>query len=522
MFQERKFWDNPVSVFSGWVTLAFQEGMLAANFPNGGKQGFLNRYFQLDENGTNVRTEVFAGFTTFFAMAYILVVNPQILSAPFVIREQTEYAAQIANGVFFATCLIAFFGSFLMAVYARLPFAQAPGMGLNAFFAYTVVLGMGYSYQEALAMVFISGVLFIVITAIGFREACIRAIPAPVKTAITAGIGLFLALIGLENASIVVSNGATFVGMIDFSLWNHTGDAAGMVMAGGLKYPVEDYHRMIASALVALIGLVVTAALFARRIRGSIFIGILVSTLVGIPFGLTTFHDFSFNPGQQMRDFWEVSFFQMDFSGLFKNVSSPVEVILTLAMIVISFSLVDMFDTVGTLLGTARQANMLDENGEPLRMKEAMMCDAVATTVGACVGSSTATVFVESSTGIAEGGRTGLTALVTSLLFLAALVTAPFITVIPTAATAPALIFVGVLMMGAIREVDFSDVTAAIPACITAIFMPFTYSIANGIAFGLITYVLIQLLMGRMKRIRFLTVVLCLLFVLRFAFMVRG
>ncbi len=486
------------------------------------KRGFLNRFFRIDENSTNMRTEIVAGLTTFFAMAYILVVNPQILSAPFVFRGETEYAARIANGVFFATCLIAFLGTFLMAVYAKVPFAQAPGMGLNAFFAYTVVLGMGYSYQQALAMVFISGLLFIFITAIGFREACIMAIPQPVKAAITAGIGLFLALIGLENASIVVSNGATFVGMIDFSLWNHAGDANGMIMSGGIKYPIVDYHRMIASAIVALIGLVVTGALFARRIRGSIFIGILVSTLIGIPFGLTTLRDFSFDPVRQAQDFLDVSFFKMDFPGLFGNTSSPVEMILTLIMIVISFSLVDMFDTVGTLLGTARQANMLDGNGEMPRMREAMMCDAIATSAGACLGSSTATVFVESSTGIAEGGRTGMTALVTSLLFLASLVIAPVITVIPTAATAPALIFVGVLMMGSVRDVDFSDMTAAIPSFVTIVFMPFTYSIANGIAFGLMTYVLIQLLMGRIGKIHYLTVILCFLFILRFAFMVTG
>lgn len=411
-----------------------------------------------------MRTEILAGITTFFAMTYILVVNPQILSAPFIIRGETVYAAQVANGVFFATCLIAFIGTLLMAVYAKVPFAQAPGMGLNAFFAYTVVLGMGYSYQQALAMVFISGLLFIFITAIGFREACVRAIPQPVKAAMSAGIGLFLALIGL----------------------------------------------------------VVTGVLFARRIQGAIFIGILVSTLAGIPFGLTALHEFSFNLVGQMQDFREISLFNMDFAGLFRNTSNLFEMALTVIMIVISFSLVDMFDTIGTLLGTAKQAKMLDGNGDMPRMKEAMMCDAIATTAGACLGSSTATVFVESSTGIAEGGRTGMTALVTSLLFLASLVIAPVITVIPAAATAPALIFVGVLMMGSVREVDFSDMTSAIPSFVTMVFMPFTYSIANGIAFGLITYVLIGLLMGRIRQIHCLTVILCLLFVLRFAFMVTG
>ena len=428
------------------------------------EKNFPDRFFGISESGSTMRTEILAGITTFFAMAYILVVNPQILSAPFIIRGETVYAAQVANGVFFATCLIAFIGTLLMAVYAKVPFAQAPGMGLNAFFAYTVVLGMGYSYQQALAMVFISGLLFIFITAIGFREACVRAIPQPVKAAMSAGIGLFLALIGL----------------------------------------------------------VVTGVLFSRRIRGAIFIGILVSTLAGIPFGLTALHEFSFNLTGQMQDFREISLFNMDFAGLFRNTSNLFEMALTVIMIVISFSLVDMFDTIGTLLGTAKQAKMLDGNGDMPRMKEAMMCDAIATTAGACLGSSTATVFVESSTGIAEGGRTGMTALVTSLLFLASLVIAPVITVIPAAATAPALIFVGVLMMGSVREVDFSDMTSAIPSFVTMVFMPFTYSIANGIAFGLITYVLIGLLMGRIRQIHCLTVILCLLFVLRFAFMVTG
>lgn len=252
----------------------------------------------------------------------------------------------------------------------------------------------------------------------GFRKACIRAIPQPVKSVMSADIGLFLALIGLENASVVVSNGATFMGMIDFSLWNHAGDAAGMLMAGGMKYPVADYHRMIASAIVALAGLVMTDVLFARRVKGSIFIGILVSPLLGIPFGLTALHDFSFNLAGQVQDFWRVSFFQMDFSGRFRNVSSPVEMVLILVMVVVSFSRVDMFDTVGTLLGTAKQARMLDENGEMPRMKEAMMCDTVATTAGACLGSSTATVFVESNTGIAEGGRTGMAVFVSHCCFL--------------------------------------------------------------------------------------------------------
>lgn len=482
----------------------------------------LERFFHLKDLGTDVKTEVLAGVTTFVAMAYILFVNPQMLAAPFHIMGQDAYADQVQNGVFFATCLVAFFGTFLMAVYAKVPFAQAPGMGLNAFFAYSVILTMGYTYGEALATVFISGILFIVITFVGFREAVVRAIPATVKTAITPGIGLFLALVGLKNANLVVANGSTFVGLIDFSLWNNPGDANGMITAGSVQYAAADYHKMIAGAIVALLGLIIIAALHARKVKGSIILGILAATIIGIPFGLTSFSGVSLNFGQQFSDFVNVSLFKMDFAGLFKNSTNLFQMIFTVIMVVISFSIVDMFDTIGTLLGAAKQANMLDKNGEMPRMKQALMCDALATTVGACIGSSTATTFVESSTGIAEGGRSGLTSLVTSLLFLASIVVAPFIGVIPGAATAPALIFVGVLMMGAVKDLDFGDMSEGVPAFVTIAFMPFTYSIANGIAAGLITFVLIKLLSGKTKEIKPFTVFLCLLFVLRFAFMITG
>ena len=463
-----------------------------------------------------MRTEILAGITTFFAMAYILVVNPQILSAPFVIRGQAVYAEQVANGVFFATCLIAFIGTLLMAVYAKVPFAQAPGMGLNAFFAYTVVLGMGYSYQQALAMVFISGLLFIFITAIGFREACVRAIPQPVKAAMSAGIGLFLALIGLENASIVISNGATFVGMIDFSLWNDTGDAAGMVMAGGVKYPVAEYHRMIASAIVALIGLVVIGVLFARRVRGAIFIGILVSTLIGIPFGLTALHDFSFNLVNQMQDFLEISLFNMDFAGLFRNASGLFEMVLTIIMIVISFSLVDMFDTIGTLYGACSKGNLLDENGTPIRMEKMMLADAIATCTGAIAGTSTVTTFVESSSGVAAGGRTGFTALVTGLCFIVAMFLSPIAQLIPRCATATALIWVGVLMMSSVTKVDWSDAADAIVAFMTFMVMLLGYSISKGIGMGIITFMLVKICTGKIKLISVATWVIGVIFLVTF------
>lgn len=484
--------------------------------------GALERFFSLKKNKTDVKTEVLAGVTTFVAMAYILFVNPSMLADPFRIMGDNAFADQVQNGVFFATCLVSFFGTFMMAVYAKVPFAQAPGMGLNAFFAYTVILTMGYTYGEALATVFISGILFIVITAVGFREAVVRAIPPCVKDAITPGIGLFLALVGLKNANLVVSNGSTFVGMIDFSLWREAGNAEGMLTAGGVSYSAAAYHQMIAGAVIALIGLIVIAALHVRKVKGSIIIGILVATVIGIPFGITSFHGLNFNFAQQFSDFLQVSFFKMDFAGLFKGSTSILDMIFTIIMVVISFSLVDMFDTIGTLLGTAKQANMLDENGEWEPMKRAMMSDALATTFGACVGSSTATTFVESSAGIAEGGRTGLTSLVTSILFLASIVIAPFVGVIPSAATAPALIFVGVLMMSAVKGLDFSDMSIAVPAFVTIAFMPFTYSIANGIAAGLVTYVLIKLFGGKAKEIKMFTVFLAVLFALRFAFMITG
>ena len=469
------------------------------------EKGFFERYFELEKNHTNVKTEVLAGFTTFVAMAYIIVVNPTMLADPFNIMGQAEYAAQVQNGVFFATCLISFFGTFLMAMYAKVPFAQAPGMGLNAFFAYTVVLTMGYTYGQALAIVFISGILFILITAVGFREAVVKAIPHCVRGAISAGIGLFLALIGLKNAGLVVSNSSTLVALVDFS-----------------KMGDPELRGLICSAIVALIGLVVIGALHARNIKGSIIIGIVVATIVGIPLGVTSFHGFSLDVGRQCSDFVNVSLFKMDFGGLFAGATNIFQMIFTLVMIVISFSLVDMFDTIGTLLGTARQAKMLDDKGEMPRMREAMMSDAIATTVGACLGTSTATTFVESSTGIAEGGRTGLTSLTTSILFLASIIIAPIVGIIPSAATAPALVFVGVLMLSSIKDLDFSDMSEAIPSFVTVSFMPFTYSIANGIAFGLFTYVLIKLLSGKYKEIKPFTVVLVILFVLRFAFMTTG
>lgn len=467
--------------------------------------GRIDRFFQVSQNHSSVRTEVLAGITTFITIAYILILNPQILADPYVIMGDAAMAGKIANGVFIGTCIGAFIGTILCALYARVPFAQAPGMGLNAFFAYTVVLGMGYTYGQALVVVFISGVFFIVITAIGLREAIIRSIPDAVKTAITPGIGLFITIIGLKNAGIVISNPATLVSLVDFSQWKIEGaDLA-----------------LMSSALVALAGLVIMGTLHARKIKGSILLGIVAATLIGIPLGVTHISNLDMNIGMKFRDFAEVSFVKMDFAGLFSG-ANMVETIFTVTMLVISFSFVNMFDSIGTLLGAAKQSGMIDENGEVIRMKQALMSDAISTAAGAMVGTSTVTTVVESSAGIAAGGRTGLTSLVTALLFLGAILFAPIVSIVPAAATAPALIFVGILMLGNIRDVDFSDMSNALPAFCTIVFMPFTYSIANGVAFGLITYCLMKLTTGRRQDVKVLTLAISVVFVVRYAFMTLG
>ena len=468
------------------------------------KTGFADRFFGISQSHSSVKTEVLAGITTFITIAYILILNPQILSDPYLIMGDAAMAQKIANGVFIGTCIGAFIGTILCALYARVPFAQAPGMGLNAFFAYTVVLGMGYTYGQALVIVFISGIFFIVITAIGLREAIIRSIPDAVKTAITPGIGLFITIIGLKNAGIVISNPATLVSLVDFSKWRSGAD---MVLING--------------ALVALVGLVIMGILHARKVKGSILLGIIAATLIGIPLGITHLSNLDMNLGVKFQDFAEVSFLKMDFAGLFAG-TNFVETLFTVTMLVISFSLVNMFDSNGTLLGAAKQSGMIDENGEVIRMKQALMSDAVSTLAGAMVGTSTVTTVVESSAGIAEGGRTGMTSLVTALMFLGAILFAPIVSIVPAAATAPALIFVGILMLGNIRDVDFSDMSNALPAFCTIVFMPFTYSIANGVAFGLITYCLMNLMTGRRREVKALTLMISFVFVVRYAFMTLG
>lgn len=419
------------------------------------KDGFFERFFGISKNGSTMRIEILAGVTTFITIAYILILNPQILADPYMIMGDAAMAEKISNGVFIGTCIGAFIGTILCALYAKVPFAQAPGMGLNAFFAYTVVLGMGYTYNEALVIVFISGIFFIVITAVGLREAIIRSIPDAVKMAITPGIGLFITIIGLKNAGLVVGNQATLVSMVDFSQWRS-----------------EDGNvTLICGALVALVGLIVIGVLHSRNVKGSILYGIAAATIVGIPLGVTKLSAFDMNIGAKFHDFAEVSFLKMDFGGMFSG-KNPVDTIRTVVMLVISFSLVNMFDSIGTLMGAAKQS--------------------------------------------------GMTSLVTAVLFLASIIFAPIVGIVPGAATAPALIFVGILMLSNIKDIDFSDMTIALPAFCTVVFMPFTYSIANGVAVGLIMYCLIKLFTAKASDVKVLTWIISIVFIFRYAFMTLG
>lgn len=455
----------------------------------------LDKQFHLRERGTTVKTEIYAGFTTFFAMAYIIFVNPSLLS----------YGnEQIFDGVFFATCISAAIGTFLMAFLANLPFAQAPGMGLNALFAFTAMPAVAVlagnpemdvvtQYQMALVLVLASGILFMVITVLGLREAIIRAIPANIKVAISSGIGMFICFLGLQNAGIVVSSGATLVDLVNFS------------------DPVASM-----GASLAIFGLVLLAILSSLKINGAILITIVATTVVSYVVGFSVVpEDFSLNFAGQYQNFMDVSFFRMDFVTLFDN-GNIATTLTSLFVLVVSMSLVDLFDSIGTFLGTASKANLLDEDGEMPAMRKALMCDAIATTAGAFLGTSTVTTYVESASGVCEGGKTGLTSVVTASMFLVALIFAPFIGLVPACATAPALIYVGYLMMGTIKKVDFEDVSEGLPAFLTIVMMPLTYSIANGIGFGLISYVVIKAGTGKIKQIKAATWVITALFLIKY------
>jgi len=431
---------------------------------------FLSKYFKLQENNTTIRTEILAGITTFMTMAYILAVNPDILSA----------AGMDKGAVFTATALASLIATLIMALYAKLPFALAPGMGLNAFFAFTVVLGMGHSWQFALTAVFIEGLIFIALTAFNIREMIVNSIPNNMKHAISVGIGLFIAFIGLKNAGIIVSSPATFVTLGD--LTNATDNPG---------------------AIVALLALVVTGALLALRVKGALLIGILVGTVIGFFFGVT-----------QLPASLEVT--PPSLSPIFMKFEWTQILTLDMLIVVFTFLFVDMFDTVGTLIGVSSKANMLDKEGRVPRVKQALMADAIGTTAGAMLGTSTVTTYVESAAGVSEGGRTGLTSLTVAVLFLFALFLSPIFLMIPGAATAPALILVGAMMMTPIKNIDFSDYTESIPVFLTIIMMPLTYSISEGILFGVLSYVILKLLTGKFKDITIVTAVLAVLFLLKF------
>lgn len=439
------------------------------------KTSALDRYFGLTENKTDVKTEVIAGITTFITMAYILFVNPDMLAI----------AGMDFNAVFMATCISAAVGTLIMGLYANMPFAQAPGMGLNAFFTFGVVLHLGYTWEQGLAIVFISGLLFIILTVTGLRSAIIEAIPNSLKSAIGGGIGLFIALIGFKNAGIVIGDEATLVAM------------------GSFQDP---------KVLLAVIGLVITGFLMIKRVKGAILIGIIATMIVGIPMGVTDTSlamDFSFDITPTL--------FKMDLKGLLNAGDIGIVGALTsVATVVISFALVDMFDTIGTLIGTATKANMLDEDGNLPNMDKALLADAIATSVGALLGTSTVTTFVESAAGVAEGGKTGLTSVTTGILFILSIFLAPFALMVPAQATAPALIIVGVLMMGTVTKINFDDFAEAMPAFFTIALMPFTYSIANGIAAGLIFYPIAKFATGKSEEVHPTVYILAALFILRF------
>lgn len=452
----------------------------------------MDKLFHLSENETNVRTEIVAGITTFMTMAYILAVNPNILSASGMDR----------GAVFTATALASMLASFLMAAFANYPFVLAPGMGLNAYFAYTVVLQMGYSWQMALAAVFVEGVIFIVLSLTNVREAIFNAIPLNLKAAVSTGIGLFIAFIGLQNAKIVVDS-ATLVAIypIKASLENGTFRSEGITV------------------LLAMLGILVTAFLMVKQVKGGILWGILITWLMGIICEVTGFYvpdpaigTFSvlpdFSQGFGIQDM-SPTFMKLDFSKVFS---------LEFGTVVFAFLFVDMFDTLGTLIGVAQKADMLDKEGKLPHIRGALMADAVGTCAGAVFGTSTTTTFVESASGVAAGGRTGLTAVVAGLLFGLSLFLAPIFLAIPSFATAPALVAVGFLMITSILQVNFSDYTEAVPCYICMIAMPFMYSISEGIALGVISYVVLNLLTGgaKTKKISPIMYVLAVLFSLKY------
>ena len=456
----------------------------------------LEKLFQLKENHTDVKTEVMAGITTFMTMAYILAVNPNILAASGMDR----------GAVFTATALSSFIATCLMALLSNYPFVLAPGMGLNAYFTYTVVFGMGYTWQQALAAVFAEGIIFILLSLTNVREAIFNSIPMNLKHAVSVGIGLFIAFIGLQNAKIVVGNDSTLVSIFSFK----ASVADGTFSSQGI------------TVLLALIGILITAVLLAKNVKGGILWGILITWVLGIICQLTHLYVPNAELGfySLLPDFsngisvpsMAPTLMKMDFSIVFS---------LDFVVIMFAFLFVDMFDTLGTLIGVASKADMLDKEGKLPKIKGALLSDAIGTTVGAMCGTSTVTTFVESASGVAEGGRTGLTSMVAAILFALSLLLSPIFLAIPSFATAPALIIVGFLMLTSVTKIDFDDMTEAIPCFIAIIAMPFMYSISEGISMGVISYVVINLITGKAKekKISLLMYILAILFVLKYIFL---
>ena len=428
----------------------------------------MEKFFKLKERGTDVKTEIMAGITTFMTMAYILAVNPGILS--------TGTGLEFGK-VFAATAITSAIATLVMGLVANLPFALSAGMGLNAFFTYTVCLGMGYSYQWALSAILVEGLIFLLLTFCNVREAIVNSIPASLKKAIAAGIGLFIAFIGLQNAGIIVG-GAT---LVELSATWYKGPAG-----------------------VAMLGLVITGILLARKVKGALLLGIIITTVVGIPFGVTTYAGGSYVPTTPY-------FAEFAFKEIFANGKSTFDFVI----VMFTFLFVDMFDTVGTLIGCAGKSGIVQEDGTIPNCKEALLADAIGTTLGAVLGTSTVTTFVESASGVAEGGRTGLTAVTVAVLFLLSLFLEPLFGSIPSAATSPALIIVGVMMITPIKEINLHDYTEAIPAFLCMLFMVCAYSISDGIMFGVLSYVLIKSASGKSKSVGTMTWIVALLFVLK-------
>ena len=456
----------------------------------------LEKFFKLSENGTDVKTEIIAGITTFMTMAYILAVNPSILSA----------AGMDQGAVFTATAVASLIGTLLMAVFANYPFALAPGMGLNAYFAYTVVLGMGYSWQYALTAVFAEGIIFIILSLTNVREAIFNAIPQNLKAAVSVGIGLFIAFIGLQNANIVIG-GSTLLQLFSVDAYNEVNGTA------------ATFNDVGITVLLAIIGILITGILVIKNVKGNILWGILITWLLGIirqfaglyvPNPELGFYGLlpDFSSGLSIPSIAPV-FGKLDFSGIFS---------LNFVVILFAFLFVDMFDTIGTLIGVSAKAGMLDKDGKLPHIKGALMADAVATTAGAILGTSTTTTFVESASGVSEGGRTGLTAVTTAILFGLSLFLSPIFLAIPSFATAPALVVVGFYMLTNVVNIDFNELSEAIPCYICIGAMPFFYSISEGISMGVISYVVLNLLTGKAKekKISLLMYVLAILFILKY------